>query len=165
MCYTLFMNKQTKILLTIIAVIIAVWAIVRSFPTQIHAPAPVVSSTEEEKDWNLLGAPTFTWTYSPVEKGSVSIPYNIVSLTATYPEGTIDTKEIDTIEGDCNEYVNPDKDVYLKSTEIICYYAGLGRYYKVVKDGTEYLVKKKEFEEGTPDYNPPTQEFVTIVKF
>lgn len=157
------MNKQTKILLAVVLLVIAVYAIVRSLPERGNIPEPIVESTEEEKDWTLLGAPTFEWTYAPFEKDF--IPYNVVSLTATYPGSETRTKEIDTIEGGCNEYVNPDKDVYPKSTEIICYYAGFGRYYKVVPEGSEYLVKRKEFEEASPDYNPPIPDFMTIEKF
>lgn len=110
------------------------------------------------------GAPIFVWNYSdPVEKDS--IPYSTISLNATYPGGEIIKKEIETIEGGCNDYPEPDADVYKNSKMIICYYAGFGRYYKVVETATGYDVKRKEFEEGSPDYNPPPQEFKTVAKF
>ena len=108
--------------------------------------------------------PTFEWQYTDATAGG-EIMKTTITLLARYPNGVEVTKMIDTIEGGCNEYVNPDKDVYQKSTEIICYYAGFGRYYKVVEGDKEYLVKRKEFEEASPDYNPPIQDFVTIEKF
>ncbi len=155
------MSKQLPIIIIIILLIIgfASYRVMVNNTTEI----PVPEQFDQEKDWTLLGAPVFTWTYAPFEKDF--IPYNIVNITATYTDGTIRTKEIDTIEGGCNEYVNPDKDVYEKSIEIICYYAGFGRYFKVVKQGEGYAVKRKEFEEASPDYNPPVQDFLTIETF
>ncbi len=110
------------------------------------------------------GAPTFEWSYSePVEKDY--IPYSTISLTATYPGGETRVKEIETIEGGCNEYPEPDADIYKDSTMIICYYAGFGRYYKVIESDGGYAVQRKEFEEASPDYNPPVRGFETVAKF
>lgn len=80
--------------------------------------------------------------------------------------GTSQTKEIDTIEGSRNEYVSPDADVYAQSEMIICYYAGFGRYYKVVASGNgTYSVQRREFEEASPHYTPLVASFETIVVF
>ena len=155
------MSKRISTILIIILLLVGLTAYY--FSVKYSGETSRLEQTNQEKDWTLLGAPTFEWTYTPFEKDF--IPYNVVSLTATYFDSTTRIKEIDTIEGGCNEYVNPDKDVYSKSVEIICYYAGFGRYYKVVEDGKEYLVKRKEFEEGSPEYNPPIQDFMTIEKF
>ncbi len=154
------MSKQFSI---IVIVILVVAGFAGYFATKNSTETPIPEKNNQEKDWALLGAPTFEWKYAPFEKDF--IPYNVISLVATYPDGATRVKEIDTIEGGCNEYVNPDKDVYLKSTEIICYYAGFGRYYKVVEEGKEYLVKRKEFEEASPDHNPPVQDFMVIERF
>lgn len=118
-------------------------------------PEPIVQAPK--------GAPAFAWTYREFEQEE--IPRTAISLEATYPDGTTLTKEIDTIEGGCNEYPEPDADVYPASTEIICYYAGFGRYYKVVEGEGGFLVQRKEFEEAAPDYDPPVQEFATLVRF
>lgn len=109
------------------------------------------------------GNPAFEWSYRAFQREE--IPYSVISLSAQYPNGVRQVKEIETVEGSCNEYPEPDADVYPKSTQIICYYAGLGRYFKVIEKGGEYLVQRKEFEEASPEYNPPVQEFETIVRF
>lgn len=109
------------------------------------------------------GKPVFTWSYSSFEKNE--IPRTTISLSARYENGFVVTKMIDTIEGGCNEYQERDVDVYAGSSVIICYYAGLGRYFKVVENGSIYEVKRKEFEEASPDYNPPVRTFETIATF
>lgn len=109
------------------------------------------------------GEPVFTWQYNEFEKDM--IPQSTISVNATYPDGTNETKVIDTIEGGCNVYENRDEDVYPKSDMIICYYAGLGHYFKIVKSGEGYLVQRKIFEEGSPDYTPPELPFETVTTF
>lgn len=112
-----------------------------------------------------IGEPVFTWSYEPIDE-SAEIPRTSVSLTANYPDGNKITKQIEVIQGgDCNEYQSPDQDVYPKSEMIICYYAGFGEYYKVVKDVDKYLVKRKMFEEASPDYNPPQAQFEVLAEF
>lgn len=110
-----------------------------------------------------IGDPVFTWQYTYITSGD--FPKTHVALTATYPDETTIKKEIDSPDGSCNEYANPDKDIYKDSTMIICYAAGLGHYYKVVRVNNEYLVKRKTFEEGSPEYTPPNLPFETIAKF
>lgn len=109
------------------------------------------------------GEPIFLWEYSAYE--IEGILHTRISLTASYPSGAAITKTIDDIEGGCNEYSELDEDVYRHSTMIICYYAGLGRYYKVIADGDGYVVQRKEFEEASPDYSPPQQEYQDIATF
>lgn len=109
------------------------------------------------------GRPTFAWSYASFEKDEIL--RTTISLTARYANGFATTKVIDTIEGTCNEYENRDADVYSDSSMIICYYAGLGRYFKVVERENLYEVKRKEFEEASPDYNPPVRTFETIATF
>ncbi len=106
----------------------------------------------------------FEWVYESKDEKD-GIPQTNISLVAHYSDGTTEKKLVDDIEGGCNEYSNPDKDAYPGSKMIICYYAGFGRYYKVVQSADVYLVQRKEFEEASPDYNPPIQSFQTIVQF
>lgn len=106
------------------------------------------------------GKPTFEWSYKPFEKEG--IPYTTISLTAKYQDGTSDTKQVDEIDGECNAYETLDADVYVGSTMIICYYAGFGRYYKVVESEGKYAMQRKEFEEGSPEYDPPVLPYETI---
>lgn len=109
------------------------------------------------------GAPTFTWTYASSSKDD--IPYSTISLAAEYPDGSVQAREIDTVVGDCNEYAEADTDTYENSTMIICYYAGLGHYFKIVEADGTYLVQRKTFEEASPDYTPPIESFKTILRF
>lgn len=109
------------------------------------------------------GPATFTWSYRQFERDS--IPYSRISATATYADGSTETKEIDTIEGSCNVYEERDKDVYEKSDMIICYYAGLGRYYKITEAETGYEIERRIFEEGSPEYEPPTLPYEAIATF
>lgn len=126
--------------------------------TRLIEPAPVGVSN------SAPGKPTFIWTYTAFE--AADIPQTKVGLIATYPDGTRRTKDIDTIEGNCNAHPSPDSDVYAQSEMIICYYAGFGRYYKVVDIGSGvFAVQRREFEEASPDYNPPIADFETIAEF
>lgn len=121
------------------------------------------STVQVDQQPTHTGEPIFAWTYNSFEEEE--IPRSTIGLVATYPDGTTDTKEIDTVQGGCNDYANPDEDVYTKSTMIICYYAGFGNYYKIVQSDSKYLVKRKMFEEGGEDYNPPQLPFETIAEF
>lgn len=132
-------------------------------PTSEPQAEVVTEEPGRQIDYSTLGAPTFAWSYAPYEEDG--IPRNVVNLTATYPDGTTRIQEVDKVQGGCNEHPSPDKDVYKQSEMIICYYAGLGVYYKVVEADGAYNVMRKEFEEASPDYNPPVQNFQTIVKF
>lgn len=120
-------------------------------------------SQEEATTEQRIGEPTFSWSYRSFERDY--IPYTEISLTAGYASSTPVTKIIDTVEGDCNAYETLDSDVYEGSTMVICYYAGLGRYFKVVPGEGEYLVQRKIFEEASPDYDPPVQGYETVARF
>lgn len=109
------------------------------------------------------GNPTFTWKFSPHDEGE--IPYTDIALEARYPDGTQRVAQLGTIEGGCNAYEPKDADAYERADMLICYYAGLGRYYKVVATGREYLVQRRIFEEGSPEYEPPVREYETIARF
>lgn len=154
--------KKEKIILTSVAIVILlVGGFYLTIEKQelveepVKQKEPSVTTQEEE--------PTFEWSYTYSSKSD--IPRSTIHLTAKYPSGASTTKQIETIEGTCNEYENRDPDVYPKSQMIICYYAGFGRYYKVVEEGASYAIKRKEFEEASPDYNPPIAPFETLVRF
>ncbi len=140
-----------RILVALIGVAALAWSLYILFPRAVEestVPAP-------------QGAPTMTWLYVPIEGET---PHTALSLKATYPSGTVTVLEVETIEGSCNDFEDRDADVYANSQMIICYYAGLGRYYKVVENDTAYLVQRRVFEEGTPDYMPPREEFETVAQ-
>lgn len=127
-----------------------------------------IQNTEKVSTDNLSpatyeGAPTFSWQYEPFMDGE--FPKTEISLMATYENGALQTKVIDSVDGSCNDYADPDKDVYEHSTMIICYAAGLGHYFKVVDEDGKYLVMRKTFEEGSPEYTPPEEAYETIAQF
>lgn len=105
---------------------------------------------------------TFEWTYVPSDVAG--IPHTAIGLDITFPDGDVRAKTVDDIEGGCNEYPMPDADVYAGSTMITCYYAGLGRYFKIVESDGGYLVQRRIFEEASPDYDPPAQAYETIAE-
>lgn len=111
------------------------------------------------------GKPVLTWDLQYTDE--TEYPETTLSLKATYENDVIITKEIDTAQGSCNVYDNPKKEViYEKSEMIICYFAGLGHYYKIVENQEgKYDVQRRIFEEGSPDHNPPVLPFETIVQF
>lgn len=131
------------------------------------ASAGFASSTAEsgmgQNQQTGTGKPAFAWSYESSEKEE--IPWTKISLTAAYENGIRKTKEVDAVQGSCNAYVSPDKDVYSGSEMIICYYAGLGHYYKVVEAEGGYSVRRKIFEEASPEYDPPVFPFAEITRF
>ena len=110
-----------------------------------------------------VGKPSFAWVFDYNQEGD--FPKTSLGLAATYENGVVLTKAIDTPDGSCNVYDDKGKDAYAKADMIICYAAGLGHYYKVVEFDGAYLVQRKTFEEGSPEYNPPVQQFETIAQF
>ena len=155
------MNTKLYIFGAVVLALIAGYVFVSNTNKQ-----PVTESlrgdTTASKTTNSSGEPTFTWSYETDESGDV--PSTVVYATATYEDGTSVRKEIDTVQGTCATHPDPAADAY-GATQIICYYAGFGTYYKVVASGDTYAVQRQEFEEASPDYQPPVAAFETIVTF
>lgn len=151
------MAKKIIIVCGVIIVCLLVWYMLPR-GSQTIPLTPVEQPVQTDK------AATFTWSYA-VAGEDTGIQKTAVTLTATYLDGTKSTKDIATVEGTCNDYANPDKDIYEHSTMIICYAAGFGDYFKVVATDHGYLVERKEFAEASPDYNPPEQPFKTVATF
>lgn len=153
------MEKKYKIVLSGMMVVLLVASVfhllTRERTQEAIVPVPVAQAP--------VGKPTFTWSYRSSEKSG--IPQTEVILSATYENGMSETHTIDQIEGSCNEYEPKDANAYERSTMIICYYAGLGRYYKVVEGTGGYTAERKVFEEASPDYDPPQQEYEVVSQF
>jgi len=92
-------------------------------------------------------------------------PANNVFLLVTYESGRADKKLMDTTDGGCAELPDAEKGSAPDTKNIQCYYAGLGFKYKITKGDFSYLVLRKAFEEGSPEYIPPEQEYEKIAEF
>ncbi len=129
-------------------------------PTHRYEDAPV---TTEDGD---ITPPTFAWVFA--EDHSLNpdgFPQTTVSLVATYPDGSVKDRLIDIVPGGCSILPDPEEGSLHGSSAVQCYYAGLGYRYRVVTGDTSYLVERKTFEEASPDYEPPQQEYETISEF
>ncbi len=127
------------------------------------------NSSSQDTDTPSLSSsqtPVFTWRYEYDDTlNPDGGPQTNIFLDAKYADGSAKTKFIALFPGSCNDYANPDQNIYANSSMIMCYYAGFGQYYKVISSEGKYLVQRKEFDEGGPDYTPPVQEFETIAEF
>ena len=111
-------------------------------------------------------APVFIWKYEKDDSFNLDgNPKTNVFLEAKYSNGEIQNKLIDTTPGGCNDLPDADKDSVPNSTNIQCYYAGLGYRYKITKGEKLYLVERKTFEEASPNYKPPFNEYKVISEF
>ncbi|MBC7982015.1 hypothetical protein H7X65_02980, partial [Candidatus Parcubacteria bacterium] len=93
------------------------------------------------------------------------VPKVKIILEAKYPNGSIQNKQIGIFDGGCNTLEKADADSLATTTNFQCYYAGYGHQYKIVKGEKSYLVMRKEFEEGSEDYNPPIQKYEMVSEF
>lgn len=132
------------------------------------SPAPVivpVSSLEEESN-EPKEPPVFTWRFEEaLTLNPDGNPQTKVFLTATYENGKVESKLIKTTDGGCNELPDRDTDSAPYTESVQCYYAGLGYRFKITEGEGAYLVWQKEFEEGSPDYIPPEQEYQKVAEF
>ena len=153
------MNTSIFSLKNLFIFLIAVGVVFTIYTYKAYSPA------EEEKLGNDLPQ-AFMWKYEKSESLNLDgQPKTVIFLEATYASAKVDRKQIDTVDGSCNEYDKRDANVYPRSQVIICYYAGLGQYYQVIEEDGKYLVQKKGFEEGVPNVTPTPQEFKTILQF
>lgn len=160
------MKRWILYILLLLLVVAGIVAIIRISDAYMSESARVEAEDEPQEVNVPLGEPSFEWSYASFMEDE--IPRTTVSLIARYSGGTVEEKKIDTIQGvqdGCNAYPEPDADVYPKSEMIICYYAGLGQYFKVVESRDTYVVQRKIFEEGTPDYSPEPEPFTTVAEF
>lgn len=120
-------------------------------------PQPISENTEP---------PTFTWKYDKADTLNLDgIPNTNVFLEATYDSGATERKLIATTPGGCNDLPDPEKDSVPNSAISQCYSAGLGYRFKITKGESSYLIKRKTFEEASPDYNPPASDYEVVSEF
>ena len=134
-----------------------------STDTQVVEPQ---TTTETPKPLSTE-APIFEWKFEKAETlNPDGLPAVEVYLQAAYGGDAI-AKLISTEPGGCNVVKDDtkEKDIAADSSVALCYAAGAGARFKVVKGESSYKVMKQEFEEGSPEYNPPIQSYKTIAEF
>ncbi len=128
---------------------------------ELVTPSGILDSTETTSESR---PPTFVWKFE--EDDSLNPdgnPQTNVILEVQYPNGVeMRRLAIDTTPGSCNELYDTELDSVPGSANIQCYYAGLGYVFKITKGESAYLVQRKEFEEGSPEYEPPVSEFKVV---
>ena len=151
-----------KALLILSGAIIAILAIagtmhvISSREREPSMDTPVPAAPDEAAERTVEG---FAWDLADVEDSEYD--ETEVTLIVRYDDGTSQRIGADTVEGSCY-----DEDVETAlapgSTQITCYYAGLGHKFRVLDSDDAYLLQMRVFEEAGPDYAPPVQEFETI---
>lgn len=110
--------------------------------------------------------PVFFWRFEQADTLNLDgIPNTKVFLEATYSNGKVQGRLIDTNPGGCNELPDSEPDSLSGTKDVQCYVAGLGQRYKITKGVQSYEVKRKTFEEALPDYNPPAYEYDLVAEF
>lgn len=109
---------------------------------------------------------TFAWRFEEASSLNLDgIPETDIFLDATYSDGTVETKLTDTVSSSCNELPEAEEDSVSNSTVIQCYGAGLGFLFKITMGDGKYFVERKQFEEASPEYEPPVSEYEVIAEF
>ncbi len=133
------------------------------FALKSHAPAPAAHEPVAE---DLTEAPAFAWTFA--DSASLNLdgnPQTDVFLTATHADGTVETKQVDTVPGGCSVLPDLEEGSIEGAPAAQCYYAGLGQRYRIVEGDREYAVERKVFEEASPEHEPPQEEYERVASF
>lgn len=113
-----------------------------------------------------VGVSAFAWRFEQADSLNLDgIPETDIFLDATYQNGEVQTRLIDTVSSSCNELPDTEPDSVEGTTNIQCYGAGLGYRFKITRSDESYLIERKMFEEALPDYNPPVYEYETVMEF
>lgn len=126
----------------------------------------IFSVTDSVQIEGRTEAPTFSWRFEEADSlNGDGNPNTNVFLNVKYSDGQTDTKLIQVSHGSCNELPDAEKDSLAGTKNVQCYGAGFGFYFKIVKGEKSYQIMKKEFDEGSPDYSPPPQEYKVVAEF
>lgn len=152
--YSVYVKRTTIviILICVVAVLAGTFTFYsRNNPNVVNEPANVAS---------------FSWVFEEDESlnGDGNKQTNLI-LEITYSDSSLTKKKIDTVPGGCSILPEADKDVATSTTQVQCYYAGLGYKYKIVKGNNSYQVKRQTFEEGSPEYTPQVTQYETVSEF
>lgn len=106
---------------------------------------------------------SFTWdTKIVTDKPETGTVESQVNLIATFADKSTQKVEVGVFGGSCN-LQDIDVKLALNSKQLTCYFAGAGDNFRVVEANGKFMVQRQEFEEGSPDYNPPIQKFETVI--
>lgn len=131
-----------------------------------YFPAPKNTETSEINMQTNIEPPIFSWKYEQDDSlNGDGNPKTNIFLEAKYSNGAIENKLIDTTSGSCNDLPDSEEGSVPNTTNIQCYYAGLGYVFKITTGEKSYLVERKMFEEGTPDYVPPPSQYEVVAEF
>ncbi len=155
----------TIILLVIIGLVVGFYAL-NNFIYKEKQGDVGVSKNDTPQIQSDTQSPVFTWRYAKADSMNLDgQPKTDVFLVAKYSNGKVEEKLIDTSSGGCNDLPDRDEDSVPNSTNAQCYGAGLGYRFKITKGENSYLVLQKKFEEGLPDYAPPSGEYKVVSEF
>ncbi|MEO5646090.1 MAG: hypothetical protein ABIO57_03430 [Candidatus Paceibacterota bacterium] len=154
------MKNSTKTLLVIIAVIAIV--VITLFITRTTTSPKAEILTAEQPTSIITG---FAWRYEKGSNDADGLPQTQIFLDTTHTDGKVTSIKIDEVQGSCNtiDAAKDDKDIVSGTTKIQCYAAGMGEWYKIVKAEKAYEVRRKYFEETSPDMTPTNYQYETIV--
>jgi hypothetical protein len=108
----------------------------------------------------LKGVPSLTWAlYTSADPND---PVTSIDVRLRRADGSSVSTIVASVNAYCNEE-DPTADLALDSTQLLCYYAGLGHEFRIIDRNGSYVVQKREFEEASPDYNPPVTGFEDVV--
>ncbi len=129
-----------------------------------------IAEIRENKDVEVVDSQdsnpkSFEWKFE--DSDSLNLdgqPNTDVLVDVTYESGAVKAFLVDTQSGGCNALDSADEDNALGSKNAQCYGAGLGFTYKITKGEVSYLVKRKQFEEALPDYDPTTTKYEVVLE-
>lgn len=125
-----------------------------------------ISSVSQNENVENSKPPVFVWKFEEASTLNLDgLPETNVFLEATYSNKKNERKLIDTTPGGCNELPDSDEDSVQNSNDMQCYSAGLGYRFKITRGDNAYQVKRKMFEEGLPNYEPPVYRYEIVAEF
>jgi hypothetical protein len=138
----------------------------KAYVPHAEAPAPAGIGTSTQQDAAIAAPPAFVWQYEEADsRNGDGNPETDVFLEARYRDGSVERKLIDTTHASCAAVPEIEVDSLRGTTNIQCYGAGLGYRFKITKGADAYLVQRQEFEEGSPEYEPPVQAYEVVARF
>lgn len=130
-----------------------------------HTGSPAVIPPTATPPIVTISEPVFSWRYEADDSlNGDGLPQTNVYLETSYSSLKKTSKLVATVPGSCNDLPDREKDSALNSSVAQCYAAGYGDLFKITKGERSYLVMRRVFEEGSPEYNPPVQPYKVVLE-